>query len=160
MQLIFFFFSLVLNNSVSHASCIGINCTCTTSATAVAFGAYNPLSATTINTTGNVAVTCSALIAGLNVSYVIALNAGLNGTFAARSMTSGGATLLQYNLYTSSADSTIWGDGTSGTSTVSDSYLLSLLSVTRNYTVYANLPMSQNVSPGSYSDTITVTVTY
>ncbi|MDR3501928.1 MAG: spore coat U domain-containing protein [Legionella sp.] len=153
-----FFFMIV--NAAGHASCIGINCTCTTTANTVAFGSYNPVSGTALTATGNVAVTCSALVAGLNVSYVIALNAGQNGSFSARKMAMG-SSLLQYNLYTSSTYTSVWGDGASGTSTVSDSYLLSLLSVTRNYAVYGSMPVSQNVVPGtSYADTITVTVTY
>jgi spore coat protein U-like protein len=161
MQLKFItLFFLIVSNGVVHASCIGLNCSCTTTANAVAFGTYNPLSGTALTATGNVAVTCSALVAGLNVSYVISLDAGQNGSFSARKMAQGGS-LLQYNLYTSAAYTTVWGDGTSGTSTVSDAYLLSLLSVTRNYTVYGSMPVSQNVTPGTgYADTITVTVTY
>lgn len=153
-------FFILLSHGMVYASCIGINCSCSTTASAVAFGTYNPLSASALTATGNVAVTCSALLAGLNVSYVISLNAGQNGSFSARKMAMGGS-LLQYNLYTSSTYATVWGDGTAGTSTVSDAYLLSLLSVTRNYTVYGRMPVAQNVTPGTtYADTITVTVTY
>ncbi|MFI4962499.1 MAG: spore coat U domain-containing protein [Legionellales bacterium] len=143
-----------------HASCIGVGCTCTVAVTGgtVAFGNYNPISGTALSTTGTVAVTCSALVIGLNVSYVIALNAGANGTFAARKMIL--VSTLQYNLYTDAGHTTVWGDGTAGTSTISDSYLLSLLSHTVNYTVNGLLPASQYVPPGAYTDTITVTVTY
>lgn len=160
MQLRIVVFTMVMfiaNNG--YASCIGLNCSCSVSASPVAFGSYNPLAGTAINANGNVAVTCSALLAGLNVSYVIALSAGQNGTFSARKMISG-SSLMSYNVYTNATQTTIWGDGSSGTGTVSDAYLLSLLSVTRNYTVYGNLPALQNVSPGSYADTITVTVIY
>lgn len=144
----------------AKASCIGINCTCSvSSSTTVSFGSYNPVSGAALNGTGSFSVTCSALIAGLNVSYVMALNAGQYGTFAARQMNNAGS-LLSYNLYTTSALTTVWGDGTAGTSTKSDSYILSLLSNTITYTVYGSIPGSQNVPTGTYTDTITVTVTY
>lgn len=152
--------SMVLMSSYAQASCIGLACTCSATALPVAFGSYNPLSATGLTNSGTVSVTCSALLVGLNVSYTIALSAGQNGTFAARRMINS-TSLLQYNLYTTPALTTIWGDGTAGTAIVSDAYLLNLLSVTRNYTVSGALPALQNVPPAtSYTDLITVTVTY
>ncbi|BBA33301.1 spore coat U domain-containing protein [Methylocaldum marinum] len=63
-------------------------------------------------------------------------------------------------MYTDSARSSIWGDGSAGTQTVSDGYLLGLLTVTRHYPVYGRIPADQNVSPGVYLDTIFVTVLY
>jgi spore coat protein U-like protein len=151
---------VLIAGSYVHASCIGIGCTCGISNTpAVSFGSYSTVSSTPLSGSGTISVTCSALVAGLNVSYVIALNAGTNGTFAARQMIQS-STLLSYNLYTTSGLTAIWGDGTSGTSTVSDSYVLNLLSTTRNYTVYGSIPASQNVPVGTYLDTVTVTVTY
>lgn len=159
LLIIILFLSLFIGPS--YATCIGIGCTCSVSASTINFGVYNPFSATNLQNTGNVAVTCSALLVGLNVSYEISLNQGNGGSFNPRRMTNG-ISNLSYNLYTSSAYSTIWGTPTSGagTGTVSDAYLLNLLSVTRNYTVYGRVPALQNVSPGSYTDTITVTVTY
>lgn len=154
-----FFTVVLLMSTALNATCIGLGCSCSTTATPVAFGTYNPISGGAINATGNVAVTCSALLVGLNVSYVIALNAGQTGTFAARRMVSS-TYFLQYNLYNTAARTTVWGDGTAGTVTVSDAYLLNLISVTRNYPVYGALPGSQNVPPATYSDLITVTVTY
>jgi spore coat protein U-like protein len=151
---------IMLSTHYVHASCVGIGCSCTISSTAtVAFGTYNPISGSSLAGTGSISVTCSALVVGLNVSYVIALNAGLYGTLAARKMNYL-TSYLPYNLYTTSGYTTVWGDGTAGTSTVSDSYLLSLLSHTVTYTVYGLISASQNVIAGSYTDTITVTVTY
>ena len=51
--------------------------------------------------------------------------------------------------------STVWGNGTassthSGTGTGS----------TQSLTIYGRLPSLANVIPGSYTDTVTVTVTY
>lgn len=143
----------------SLADCIGIGCSCSVEAVPMNFGTYNPISAQSVDTTGTVSVTCSALVAGLNVSYDILLNQGNGGSFNPRSLSNGGDN-LNYQLYTNSTRTTIWGDGTSGTQVVSDGYLLNLFSEERDYTVYGRIPGSQNVSTGSYNDTITVTVEY
>ena len=118
------------------------------------------MSSLPLSSTGTVSVTCSALLAGLNVSYVISLNQGNGGSFSPRAMTNG-SHQLNYNLYTDTLHTLIWGDESGGTNTVSDSYSLSIISMTKNYTAYALLPALQRTTvPGSYSDTITATVTF
>jgi spore coat protein U-like protein len=72
---------------------------------------------------------------------------------------SSGANKLSYNLYTDTNHNYVWGDGTGGTSTDSDSYYLSILTA-RNYPVYGLIPSGQNAAAGSYADTIIVTVSY
>lgn len=142
-----------------HAACLVLGCTCgINTISPVAFGNYNPLSASPQTGSGGFSITCTALVA-LNVSYSIALNQGLNGTFAARKM-SLSSSLLSYNLYTANDYMTVWGDGTAGTSVVSDSYSVVLLTRTLPYTVYGRIPISQNIPNGSYSDTIGITLTY
>ncbi|HXS20313.1 MAG TPA: spore coat protein U domain-containing protein, partial [Steroidobacteraceae bacterium] len=84
--------------------------------------------------------------------YTVSMSAG-SGTLTSRVMKSGGSQ-LDYNLYTNSTHTTIWGDGTSGTVKVSAT------SLGATYTVYGLIPALQNVPVGSYSDTVTVTVTY
>lgn len=121
--------------------------TCTLTITNVAFAAYDVFTKAKTNSTGKVKVKCNAI-----ASYTISLSAG-SGTFASRVMLSG-SYQLDYNLYTNNTHTTIWGDGTSGTSTVSATGLGA------TYTVYGQIPALQNVPVGSYSDTVTVTVTY
>lgn len=122
--------------------------TCTTSATTVAFGSFNPFGSA-VTSTGTISVTCSG--GSINSPYTIALSKG-SGTFAQRLMNS----ILKYNLYTTSSYTTIWGDGTGGSATVSGTNG----HTTNNYTVYGQIPAPQGVAPNNYSDTITVTVTY
>lgn len=141
-----------------YAACGGLGCSCSVGTTAVAFGNYNPISATPVTANGNVAVTCSALVI-FTASYVISMNAGNSGSFATRFMNLTG-NHLNYNLYTTVARTIIWGNGTAGTGTVSDSYTAIGLSETRNYTVFGLLPALQALPAGTYTDTITVTVTY
>ena len=132
---------------------------CTVSSTGVSFGTYSPLSGSPTTSTGTVTVNCTATVA-IGISYSIQIGAGAGGSFGARRMASG-TNLFAYQLYTNAALSMIWGDGTSGTGTVSDSYgLLSLGSVTRNYTAYGRVAPMQNVAPGAYTDVLTILISY
>jgi spore coat protein U-like protein len=70
-------------------------------------------------------------------------------------MTSG-THVLTYNLYLDPTHLTIWGDGSSGTGTVSGTGTGANVGTP----VYGRIPPGQNASVGSYSDVITVTVTY
>jgi spore coat protein U-like protein len=96
-------------------------------ATALAFPAYVP-GGGAMTQTSTVSVKCTK-----SSAYTVALNGGntAGGTVAQRLMGSG-ANTLQYNLYTTTAHTVVWGDGTGS-------------SVTQ---------------PGTYTDTITVTVSY
>lgn len=129
----------------------------------VAFGSYSFINAAPAAAVGNLQITCSLSsgLAGETVSYDISLSTGNSGSYLSRSMTSG-IYQLQYNLYTQSgANTPVWGDGTSSTSTVQDSYTLALLGTTvRNYPVYGYITSGQNKPIGAYVDNLTVTVNY
>jgi len=74
-----------------------------------------------------------------------------------------GADRLAYQLFTDSAHTWCGGDGSAGTSTLSDRMVIPpprSRPVTRNYTIYGQIPGRLPVSPGSYTDVVTVTVTY
>jgi spore coat protein U-like protein len=132
-------------------------CTCTVSATGVDFGNYNPVSIMDNDSSGTVRVRCSLVLA-LAGSYTIQLSRGSSATYAQRSLTSGGST-LRYNLYTSNARNQIWGDGTGGSLSVTNNFT-ALLGVDQTTTVYGRVPAGQNVPPGSYADTILVTIVF
>jgi spore coat protein U-like protein len=125
---------------------------CTVSATPVDFGTLNPFGAA-VTSSGTITVACTG--GGNGQTYTIGLSTGGSGTYATRQMNSG-TNSLSYNLYTSSALSSIWGDGTGGSATVTGTGLKS----TSDFAVYGKIPMPQGVTPSSYSDTIMVTVTY
>ncbi len=66
-----------------------------------------------------------------------------------------GADRLNYNLYTNSSHTIVWGDGTGVTVTVSGN------AATASHTVYGRIAGSQNAARlGAYTDSITVTVTF
>lgn len=125
-----------------------VQATCSITANALAFGTYT---SAVLDQSTTVSVTCTN-----GTTYNVGLDAGTGSgaTVAARKMVNGGATLT-YALYSDSGRATVWG-ATVGTNTVSGTGSGSAQSLT----VYGRVPASQAPSPGSYSDTITATVTY
>lgn len=121
---------------------------CTVSATNLAFGNYTGAVKTS---TSSVSVTCTN-----GTAYTVGLSAGLatGATVTTRQMQNGSA-LLNYGLFTNSGHSTNWGN-TSATNWVSGTGSGSAQAIT----VYGQIPATQYVKPGSYSDLITVYVTY
>ncbi len=132
---------------------------CNSGATGESFGTYNPFSVVATTSTATVTVMCQTS-SSVYVSYVITLNGGTAGSVTARSMANG-TTRLPYQLYKDTLYSQVWGDGTGGSSTWPDGYLLtSLAPVTRNYVAYGSIPAGYQVVPGTYGDLITILVTY
>jgi spore coat protein U-like protein len=88
--------------------------------------------------------------------YNIGLDAGTGAgaTVTTRKLSNGGA-IINYSLYTDAARSTVWGN-TIGTDTVAATGS----GGSQSYTVYGRIPAQTTPAPGTYTDTITVTVTY
>ena len=129
---------------------------CTISASGVTFGAYDTRAAGPDDGTGSIDLLCHPR----DSSVSVALSAGGSGSFATRRMSSGGAQ-LDYNLYTSSARTIVWGDGSGGTSSV----VLTDGGVSggrRRFSadIFGRIPARQNVPAGTYVDTIVMTVTF
>lgn len=145
------------------ALCLAPLCSCSVSATPVAFGAFNPLSSIARNGVGSVTMNCRAPL-GLLVPYNLRLTAGSSNSYANRTMTSStvGSGPMFYNLYTDAAYTSVWGDGTGGTSIISSSFALALVSTfSITYNVHGRINAGQNtLVPGIYTDTVTVTLTY
>lgn len=122
---------------------------CSTSATNLAFGNYTGV----VNTsTSTVSVNCTS-----GTGYTVGLSTGLTtgASVTNRSMTGPGSALLHYGLYTNSGRTINWGN-TSGTNWVAGTGNGSA----QPLTVYGQIPAGQYATPGSYTDTITVSVTY
>ncbi|HKI74097.1 MAG TPA: spore coat U domain-containing protein [Pseudomonadales bacterium] len=128
-----------------------VNAACTVSANDLAFGVYDPFSATPTDATSTMDVLCTN-----TTDYDVGLDAGTGtgATVASRKMSSG-ANLLNYSLYQDSGRATVWGE-TVGTDTVSGTGI----GTSQSLTVYGRLFALQNAVPGAYSDTVTVTVTF
>lgn len=129
---------------------------CTISSAGVAFGAYNPQAAGHDNANGTVSVACAPAV----MAPIVALSTGGSGTYSPRRL-AGGAFNLNYNIYTNSGRTIIWGDGTGGsvTQTLSGGTVSGGL---RRFsrTMYGRITALQNVGAGPYIDTITLTVTF
>jgi spore coat protein U-like protein len=117
------------------------------------FGNYDPLSSTTLHTVGSFGYGCPPGQGGPEIT----ISPGLWGTFASRAMQNPGdpVGLLQYNLYLEAACLTVWGDGTNGTSTQ-----IGPAGRGQTIPVYACMPPLQNVSAGTFSDTVVVTFNF
>jgi spore coat protein U-like protein len=149
--------SVVLSLMPAPALALGLDCT--VSATGVAFGNYNPTNGTPTDAAGNVHVFCTVLLVSVLAQTNISLNTGGSGSFASRKMSSG-ANQLNYNLYREASHTTIWGDGTGGTSIFTDNTLIAVLGTSIDHTIYGRIPAGQYVPAGGYTDTITVTVEF
>ncbi len=133
---------------------------CTVATNPVPFGTYNTASTVDATTVSTLTVSCQSVIA-IGVSYTIALTAGTSGTTSTRKMING-TWSMNYQLYSDPTYTTIWGDGTGTSRTVSDNYALAILNVPvpKAYTIYGRIPARQNLAAGSYVDAITILVTY
>jgi len=140
----------------------GIACaapSCTITSTAINFtgaGNYDPLSSTARAGTGTLGFVCTTGVLSTGDNFTISLSTG-SGTYATRTLKNGSNTLT-YNLYTTVAHTTVWGNGTAGTATVTTHYAQG--SSTVNVIVYGLIPALQNVVAGSYTDSIIATVTF
>lgn len=135
---------------------------CSVSATGPAFGIYNPLSSTPSFANSTVTATCTLLSGGsTTVSLISSYSTGSSGTYAQRRLVSG-PNFLAYNLFFDASYTQVRGDGTGGSSTGSATLTLTPSNPTQqaNGTIYGRIPAGQDVAPGTYLDTIVVTVSY
>lgn len=131
------------------AAQLGSNCSIST--TGVAFGTYDVFSPSPRTSTGTVTYSCTA---GLLIR--IELGTGSSGNFTARTLGNGVDSLL-YNLYMDGGYATVWGNGSGGTGVYTT---IAALGPPTNLTVYGRVPAVQNVSIGSYSDTVIATIVF
>lgn len=126
---------------------------CTISATSVNFGNYNVFNGSAVDSTGTITYTCNSAASNITIS----LSTGASSTYRSRAM-SKGAEALNYNLFRDAARTSIWGDGTNGTGvyTRNNPQNNNPISVT----VYGQIPAGQDVSAGTFSDTISATINF
>lgn len=129
---------------------------CRVTTTGIDFGAYDVFAAVPRDSAGTVTVACDR-----NPPTDVTISIGpspTSGGFQPRQMRrTSGTDRLDYNLFTTPSTTTVWGDGSAGTSTV----LLTKVNKNRpvTTTIYGRIPPAQNVSVGMYSDSVTVTIT-
>lgn len=126
---------------------------CTVSATPMAFGSPTSIGGVDIDTTSTVSMTCTN-----GANYDVALDAGLNASGTQRRMSNGATTpaYVNYGIFKDAARTTTWGSAVGATQSgnAGTSGLVSL-------TAYGRIPSTAaSVGAGSYTDTVTVTVTF
>lgn len=139
--------------STSFGVSASVSDSCSVSASALDFGTIDVMANIDTDATTTIDVTCSS-----STDYNIGLDAGTatGASVTTRQMTDASSNALNYSLYSESGRTTNWGD-TVGTDTVADTGSGSA----QTHTVYGRVPSGQTSAVvGSYSDTITVTVTY
>jgi spore coat protein U-like protein len=137
---------------------------CTVATVGVAFGTYDPASATPDDVAGSVTVVCTHVSGGASrLAYTVALSTGSSGGYAPRQL-SAGSLRLNYNLFTNLARSQVWGNGLGGTGVGSGTFTVG--PGTGNgrrevvHPVYGRIPAQQDALPGNYADAIVVTLTF
>lgn len=127
----------------------------------VAFGNYDIFSAAPNDTLLNIAVACDRTGGPQNIVVTMSLSQGANGTSvnARRMLNSGGAgDYLAYGLYRDVSRSSVWGFSP-GIDTLSQTLAVpNNGSASVTFTIYGRLPPQQDVSAGSYSDSVQVTL--
>lgn len=132
--------------------------------------AYDPTSGASVTGNGSITVKCSYgpfdWIVGFPVTT--SLSQGTSGTFVNRTMRKGAESLM-YNLYIDPAFTTVFGDGTAGTSNFTLCYPGFFAGCSGptgtdgqpySIPVYGRLPGGQDVSAGTYADSITAKITF
>jgi spore coat protein U-like protein len=136
---------------------------CSLTVTGLSFGNYDLFSATALDTTGNVDVTCAKDAAdgngAITVAYAVALSAGSSNSLAQRTMLSG-SDALQYNVYSNSLRTVVWGAGATSQLTSSMKLTGPRGQQTNSHSAYGRAPPLQDVGAGLYADTLVLTLTF
>jgi spore coat protein U-like protein len=144
------------------------NYSCSINSASLSFGTYNPLSAVSLsNNAASLTMTCSGGTGSgaATPTPTVGLSTGSSLSFSQRTLKSGNNT-LNYNVFTDSAYSIIWGEATTGSAVSQSASIQSpkgnaTSSNATSLTLYGRIPSGQlNAAAGNYSDTLTITVTY
>jgi spore coat protein U-like protein len=123
---------------------------CSLNASTLNFGSVGVLQSA-VDATGSVTVTCTSAL-----PYTIALDGGQSGAAnPTQRVMSQASQHIIYGLYQDSARAQPWGD-TAGTNTAAGTGS----GLTQTLTVYGRVPAQATPSPGTYSDTVVVTISY
>jgi spore coat protein U-like protein len=123
---------------------------CSVNASTLNFGSVGVLGSA-VNATSSITVTCTSAL-----PYTIALDGGLSGaTNPTQRVMSQASQQITYGLYRDSARAQAWGDSV-GTNTAAGTGS----GLAQTLTVYGRVPMQTTPAPGTYSDTVVVTISY
>jgi spore coat protein U-like protein len=131
-----------------------INCTITLNP--LPFGMYTPAGTVHLDAVSDITIRCVAQPG----SYSVSIGPGLGGNQLLRTMTAGGADILNYNLFRDPARTQIWGDGTPPSFVVIGSRSGVGRPTVNVHSLYGRVFSGQTPNPGSYADNLLVTVLF
>jgi spore coat protein U-like protein len=142
--------TLTMTSSASFTVGATVSTTCRITTNTLNFGSVGVISAN-VDASTNLAPVCSN-----GTPYTVGLDGGLSGAInpTQRKMTNGGAFVL-YGLYRDAARSQAFGN-TIGTNTAAGTGT----GLSQTLTVYGRVAPQATPGPGTYTDTITATLTY
>ena len=120
------------------------------------FGTYMPGTTVNLDAVGDITIRCMAQPG----SYSVSIGPGLGGNQLLRTMTAGGADILNYNLFRDPARTQIWGDGTPPSFVVIGSRTSTGRPTVNVHSLYGRVFSGQTPNPGSYADNLLVTVLF
>ena len=150
--------SYAATDTATMAVATSVSMSCTITAGAMTFASYNPTDAADNDANATITSTCTtggaAIItmgqgnrSQVGSSDAAPLRAMYNGS-------EGAPEDLVYQVYSDSAGGTVWGNTSdTGKSITADG-------TAQAFTAYGRIPKNQTVGAGSFSDSVTVTLTY
>lgn len=132
--------------STSTTVSVTVMSNCTVSTTSVSFGTVGLLTSA-VDVTGQVNPKCTN-----TTPYSVSLGNGQTGTSPTNRRMTSGADSVTYGLYSDSSRSSAWGSSTPVSGSGSG--------LSQALTVYGRVPIQTTPPPGSYSDSVVVTVAY
>jgi len=138
---------------------------CSVTAVSLNFGAYDPALTTADDSVGSVTVTCRHVSGGADrINYTVTISNGLHGTSATTRAMVSGTNRLGYGVFRDAARTQAWGNGMGGTVIASGAMTIGPgngnNSKTVVHSVYGRIPQLQDAAPGTYADTLQVTLTF
>jgi spore coat protein U-like protein len=136
------------------SSTLAVSATVITSCTVLpgtlAFGNYNPTSASPLDVDGSFTIACTT-----GTAAVVGLGLGLNANGSTRRMNNG-VQFLTYEIYKESGRTNVWGDSGGATKTLAaaPSILQQIIPV------YGRVPANQSAGIGAFADTVAITLTF
>ena len=153
---------ILLSFALLAAPAFGASCTVST--TGISFDSYIPNQASPLDSVGRISVDCAKAPLDslpMTVNYSLDISQGSGTSFTPRTMSSG-THALNYNLYRDALRSNVLGDGSGGTSNIAGALQLPSPqgTATGSHSFYGRIFAGQNLVPGTYADTLLVTISY
>jgi spore coat protein U-like protein len=133
-----------------------VSALCTVSTAPADFGSYNVLLPSANDIVTSITVECNDTPPP-DVTISIGPSPNSGGFDPRQMRLVSGSEFIDYNLYTDSGRTQIWGDGSGSTFTLTDKVFRRTPWIA---SVYGRIPPGQDVSIGTYNETLTVTIVW